>query len=185
MALEHGLAVKIYCLLEFIVLFCIVVGTPTAQFVPQGGGCGCFTMWGYKPNCGRTHYSSRGINAFGCGQRKDNMTASAVFAIASIAAVLLAFLYGALMYLKKCSGFLIPALLTLIASATLLVCWACIAGVYNNSMCNCSNCSRGGKFKNLGYEYGFGFVLVVIAWCVQVLNCFFVVFQLIGTRRRK
>lgn len=151
------------------------------------GGCGsgsyyaggysassCFTMWGFKWDCGSTTYNARGTAAFGCGQRKNNMTGAAVFAIVSIAFVLVAFLYGLLLVLGCCRGYLLPAIMTLIAVATLLVCWACVAGVYNNNMCNCTGCAMSGKLKNNGYAYGPGFALIVSAWCFQVVNCVFV-----------
>lgn len=161
---------------EFIVLIMISLGTPLGQFVPSDGACGCFTMWGYKPNCSRPYYSSRGFYAFGCRQRKNNMTCAAVFAVFSIIAVLFSFSYGGLFFLKHVSNFFLLVASSFVASFTLLVCWTCTTGVFTNSMCSCSSCFLPGKFKNLGLSYSTGFYLIVIGWCLQVAHSIVCVF---------
>lgn len=174
MALKGTILAIVFTIIEVLVLAFTVIGTPIAQFKPRHRGPGvksCLTMWGAKADCGSTSYSARGIDAFGCGQRKNNMTGAAVFAIVSIVVALILVLYGVLMVLNACQSAILPIILSILAVATLLVCWACVAGVYNNSMCNCNGCWMSGKLKNMNIEYGAGFILIVIAWCLQVVNC--------------
>lgn len=82
-----------------------------------------------------TKYTAHGVAAFGCGQRRNNMTGAAVFAIVSIIVALVLVVWGLLMVLRVCQSFLLPLILSLVGTATLLVYWACVAGVYNNKMC--------------------------------------------------
>lgn len=168
----------IFTVIELLVLAFCVIGTPIAQFKPKWGGYkGCLTLWGAKNNCGSTKYNARKEFAFGCAQRKNNMTGAAVFAIVSIVVTFVLVIFGLLVVLNMCTSFLLPLILSLLATATLLVCWACVAGVYNNSMCtSCTpsaTCFSPGKLKNMGYKYGAGFILILIAWCLQVINCVF------------
>lgn len=167
----------IFTVIEVLVLAFCVIGTPIAQFKPKWGGTTCLTLWGSKNNCGSTKYNARKEYAFGCAQRKNNMTGAAVFAIVSIVVSFVLVVFGLLVVLNMCTSFLLPLILSLLATATLLVCWACVAGVYNNSMCtSCqpsSTCFWGGKLKDAQWKYGAGFILILIAWCLQVINCVF------------
>lgn len=168
----------IYLIIEVLVLALTAIGTPIEQFVSKSGRSdGCITMWGVPSSCGSSNYNAphgaKGVAAFGCGQRKNNMTGAAAFAIISIVVVVILVLYGLLMFLGMCKSLVLPAILTLLAVATLLVCWACVAGVYNNSMCNCYGCGRPGKYKDFWLKYGAGFWLIVVAWIVQVIGCVF------------
>lgn len=129
----------------------------------------CLTVWGAKSNCGSTKYAAKGIAAFGCGQRKNNMTGAMVFAIVSIISSFLCLLYALMVFMGCCQTFLLGIILAIFTFATLLVCWACVAGVYNNTMCNCVTCFMGGKLKN-GWKYGPGFFLFIISWGLQTIN---------------
>eukprot|EP00796_Vickermania_ingenoplastis_P006096 gene6096-biopygen3902 len=160
----------IFTALEVVVLALTVIGTPIQQFKPKYGGNHCFTLWGYKADCGSTTYTIRGKDAFGCAQRKNNMVGAAVFAIASIVFSLILVLYGVMVILHCCTSFLLPVILSILTAGTLLVCWACVAGVFNNRMCK--HQVTDGKYKEW-YDYGAGFALIVVAWCVQVVNVVF------------
>lgn len=163
----------IFTVLEVIVLAFTVIGTPIAQFKPRyGGGKYCYTLFGFKSDCGSTTYNARGKAAFGCAQRKNNMVGGAVFAIASIVFSLILVIYGLMVVLGRCMSFILPVILSILTTATLLVCWACVAGVYNNRMCK--NQAADGKYKT-GAKYGAGFILIVIAFVVQAINCVFAV----------
>lgn len=134
------------------------------------GAKSCWTVWGLKYNCGSTTYNLKWSSAFGCGQRRNNMNGAAAFALASIVISLIALIYGVMMILGSCQSRVVPLVLSLLAMATLLVSWACVAGVYNNNMCNCNGCFYSGKFKYYA-KYGAGFTLLILSWVLQVINC--------------
>lgn len=166
-------AAIVYLVAEFIIFALTVIATPIAQFKPKDSSSMCITMWGYKVKCSSTQYNAKGIAAFGCGQRKNNMTAAAVFSIASIVVLLLAVIWGLLLLLRMMRSYLIPGVLTLLATAFLLICWACIAGVYSIRMCKDGDGSKH-SYKDGNLKYGAGFIMLVLAWVLQVLTCVFV-----------
>lgn len=157
----------IFTALQAIVFLFVVIATPIAMFRGYWGP-GCYTLWGAKADCGSTKYIARGIDAFGCGQRRNNMNGGAAFAIVSIVTTLVALICGVSILCKSPCSTLITIIFTALSVATILIAWACVAGVYNNIMCG-RNGVPGTRF---GYylRYGAGFDLLVTAWCVEVVN---------------
>lgn len=155
----------IFTAIQAIVFLFVLVATPTSQFNARGGG-GCFTLWGYKLDCGSTKYNARGTAAFGCGHRRNNMNGGAAFAIFSIFTTLVALIFGVLMICRIPCSFIIPLVFTILSVATILVSWACVAGVYTTNMC--SGTLSYGKFSSWT-TYGAGFGLMVTAWCLEVI----------------
>jgi hypothetical protein len=156
----------IFCVLQFIVFLFVLVSTPIDQLKYKSTS-GCWTFFGYKSRCSNTKLSATGTAAFGCAHRRDNMNGGAAFAIISIFTTLAAFIFGLLMLLHIACAVLIPLLLTCLSVVTILISWACIAGVYTERMCGDSLIAT--KMSDF-MDYGAGFGLMVTAWCLQIVN---------------
>lgn len=174
--LDSGIAAIVCLVVECVVLVLTVVGTPIAQFRPSGVSSSCITLWGYKMDCGSTKYTARGISAFGCGQAKNNMTAAAAFSIMAIVVILFTILWALLRVARLVYVVWMLPILSIVGGFLLLVCWACVAGVYTIPMCGFDSAGRR-SYHALGYNYGAGFGLMVAAW---VLQCLLVIFLFIS-----
>ncbi|CAD2219866.1 amastin-like surface protein-like protein [Angomonas deanei] len=170
----------IYTILQAIVFIFVLVATPIDMFKPKNnnfwitipgwspaGRGSCYTMWGYKTDCSSTKYTSKGTAAFGCGRRRNNMNGAAAFAIISIFLTLVALVFGILL-ICKCLGAIVPLILSIIAMVTILISWACVAGVYTQGFC-------GGNPYKTNMKYGAGFGLLVTAWCLEVILVIFLI----------
>ena len=119
----------IFCILQFIVFLFVLVSTPIDQLKSRHSD-ECWTFFGSKKRCSDAKRQSTGTAAFGCVHRRDNMSAGGAFAIISIFSTLAAFVFGVLMLVRIPCAVLIPLLLTCFSVVTILISWACIAGVY-------------------------------------------------------
>lgn len=162
-----AIGAMVFTVVQFIIFLFVVVATPISMF--DSGFRSCFTLWGFKPDCHKTHYVARGISAFGCGQRRNNMNGGAAFAIVSIVMTLITLIFGILIIVNVKCVRMIPLVLCVLSCITILISWACVAGVYSISMCNGSGSFLPGAFKRY-IVYGAGFGLMVTAWVLQVLN---------------
>lgn len=171
----------IFTLIELAAFSCTVIATPVGWFFPkdrvtctgEGGACykkiWCYTLWGFKGNCDSTHYNSR-TATWGCDHRKNNMISGCVFAIASIIFTLVLLILGALMVLGSFKMCVLNVILSVIAVGTTLVCWAVVADVHNSKFCKDSSIGYKGYAFKEGYNLAGGFVLMVIACGLQIIN---------------
>ncbi|KPA79186.1 amastin-like surface protein-like protein [Leptomonas pyrrhocoris] len=157
----------IFCALQFTVFLFVLVSTPIDQLKFKGSDA-CWTFFGAKIKCSNAKRSATGIEAFGCAHRRNNMNGGAAFAIFSICTTLAALVFGILMLLRIPCAVLIPLILTCLSVLTILISWACVAGVYSERMCSTST-SNGVKASAF-MDYGAGFGLMVTAWCLQIIN---------------
>lgn len=170
---DEKIATFVYIVVECVVFLFALIATPIAQFKLEGFATMCITMWGLKLKCDSTKYDARGADAFGCDQAKNNMAAAAAFSILSIVVLLAAIAWGFLLILQKVSFKWIRPILALVATVFLLICWACVAGVYTSKMCEAADFEKY-SYKEFGYRYGAGFGLMVTAWVLQLLIFAFV-----------
>uniref|UniRef100_A0A0A9Z153 NF-X1-type zinc finger protein NFXL1 n=1 Tax=Lygus hesperus TaxID=30085 RepID=A0A0A9Z153_LYGHE len=138
-----------------------VIGTPLSM-IDISNTPACYTLWGYKPDCGQTGYSLRGRDAFQCGHRRSVMYAGAAFAIISIFNTLMAFILCAFMALRVIVPKYLALFFAMWAVITLCIAWACPAAVFHRRMCN------NGPYKSTG-RFGAGFALLVTAFGLQIL----------------
>lgn len=157
----------IFCVVQFIVFLFVLVGTPTAQLTSKSTQA-CWTLFGAKSRCSNSKRSATGVEAFGCAHRRNNMNGGAAFAIISIFTTLAALVFGVLMLLRIPCAVLIPLILTCLSVLTILICWACVAGVHTTNMC--SNSVANIFLNPRSASYGAGFGLMVTAWCLQIVN---------------
>lgn len=172
----------VFTAIEFIVFLFTLIGTPIAQFVPVPHYWGnwvdhsCYTLWGIKVPCSSTKYSTKGDvwlwsgdGNSNCKQRKRIMAAAGALAIISICISFLIVICGALLIWKGWRQLFIPTtVMCIVTFSTLLVCWACVAGVYHDRMCKRGY--FGINMKDMGYKLGPGFILILIAWILQLVN---------------
>lgn len=162
----------------FLVLACVaflllIIGTPLEMFRSRYSST-CVTLWGSRPTCGSSRYDP---TDWGCSSRNSKVNAARAFCIVSLILSALSILTGVLLALQV--GFLanrhlIPALLSLSTVLTLLIAWACVAGIYNESQCEVIDEATGtvvveGTALKEVYKYGAGFGLLVASWCLQVI----------------
>lgn len=150
--------------LHFIIFCFVLIATPIDVFVHRKGAeyTNCASMFGWK-ECGVNGISS----GFNCGI-KSNMGAAAAFAIISI--FITCFSFSALL-LTMCNRFSRPPLILVldgIACFTILISWACVAGVYNQGTCNTLLL----RSIMVNYKYGASFGLMVTSWVLEVFAIF-------------
>ncbi|CAM37196.1 amastin-like protein [Leishmania braziliensis MHOM/BR/75/M2904] len=158
----------VYVLLQFIAFLCVLVGTPLDMFHLSSGGSRfgntpCITLWGLNEQC----YTSRNNISLeelwiACPDRRDRFRRAQVFAIISICVYGLAALLG-FIALCCCSCLRWVCLALNIAGvATLCVVWASMVRTYEKADGSCIM----QKLVSLGV----GFMLLVIAWCLDIIN---------------
>lgn len=153
--------------IEGAALILLCVGTAIGQFVVSSNKASCQTLWGFKTDCTELKYTWRGLDAFGCAERRDSMAAGAAFAIITIACVFIAFLWGILLIVGVVRGLLCPAIVMLCGAVFGLLPWILVVVVYSRIMCECEGCSFPGRYKNM-YDLGAGFVLLVVGYACHL-----------------
>lgn len=147
-----------FTLIQFLAWAFALVATPTAQFQTEGHGC--YTMWGYRSWCGDIPYDKTGNDAFGCSQRTSTMRCAAAFAVMSSVIGFVCLITAILLNTQIVLPPFISLVLAAVCIPTTMISWACVAGVYNMSMC-------GTKFKDT-YPYSAGFALMVASWGLEI-----------------
>ncbi|KEG10156.1 amastin-like surface protein-like protein [Trypanosoma grayi] len=151
----------IFLILQAIVFLAVLIATPLDIYRSLFSDA-CYTMWGYKPDCGSETIRTR----WSCKQRRDTISTAAAFAIISIFLALINSALAALsLFCKMRLSNMILFLLSMLIVLTLMVCWACIANVYNEPMCD----KKRNKAIGDSYGYGVGFGLLLASWFVQIL----------------
>lgn len=167
-----------FTVLEVSVFILVTVSTPIPHFFPHSyhGRRSCYTIWGYKDKCPNLRYTTKGNSAWGCSHRRNTMNTAAAFAVVSVVLLLTTVVIGVLMVFDRFKILLVPIILSCLLSVSILVSWACVASVHNDTMCGgdtavlCVNKS----FKTCGWDYAVGFYMMVVAWCVQMIDTIFI-----------
>ncbi|RNF12608.1 amastin-like surface protein-like protein [Trypanosoma conorhini] len=151
-------------------LIFFIIQTITLLFVVLAGfldvlqslhSIGCYTAWGYVEHCAppATHAYAE------CPEMRPTMCAASAFALISLFLATVSCVLGGLRMLA-CIVLKPWGTLTLSGAIalTLLVSWACIAGV-QTKLCGRTH---DGAFEPT-YEYAAGFRLLLLGWIMQVL----------------
>lgn len=156
-----------YATLQVIAFILVVAGMQLSMFDAnfQAHEKPCVTLWGYKENC-RGYSVDVSINDLlkDCPSMRERFLVGQLFALVtaflSAASVLLA------IAILKCCIFFTPwfsIAFHFLGGIAACVVWACMVTVYYNDYDVCD------KFKGT-YRYGFGFVLFVVHWCLDVAS---------------
>ncbi|KAG5504022.1 hypothetical protein GH5_04883 [Leishmania sp. Ghana 2012 LV757] len=148
-----------FTLIHFVAWAFAFVATPTAQF--QTPGYGCYTMWGYRKFCGNVSYDLTGDAAFGCPRRTSTMRCGAAFGVMASACGFAALVFAILLNTQIQLPVVISFVLAAVCIPFTMISWACVASVYNMTMC-------GDRFGSK-YPYTAGFALMVASWGLEII----------------
>ncbi|SYZ63157.1 amastin-like_protein (plasmid) [Leishmania braziliensis MHOM/BR/75/M2904] len=169
--MEFTLALLLYAVLQLIAFLFVLVGTPIDMFrlrdEPPFGNTPCITLWGSKVECYGLTFELKSDDLWSpCPRRRDNVRAAQAFAVISIFVYGLAALFGFIM-LCCCPWLRVVCLvLNVTGVITLCIVWASMVVVYSTLDSPCF----GLKSR---YNFGSGFVLLVFAWCLDIINMVF------------
>ncbi|KAH9597037.1 Amastin surface glycoprotein [Trypanosoma melophagium] len=151
----------LFLIFQTVVFILILIATPLDVFSSRGMGS-CYGLFGRK-RCGGFGGAVTS-SSWGCSRRHATMNAAAAFAIISIFLSCGATVMAFLMYFHIYYPRLILFILSLLTAITILICWACVATVYNESLCASEN------GFGASHSYGPGFGLTVFTWILQVFT---------------
>nr|CCM20276.1 Putative amastin-like protein [Leishmania guyanensis] len=131
------------------------------------GNTPCITLWGFKDKCYSGMLSQNSDDLWSpCPRRRDSFRAAQAFAIISILVYGLAALFGFIM-LCRCPWLRVVCLvLNVTGAVTLCIVWASMVVAYSTLDRPCF----GLRSRN---NFGSGFVLLVLAWCLDIINMVF------------
>ncbi|TPP50484.1 Amastin surface glycofamily protein [Leishmania donovani] len=160
----------VYAILQFIAFFFVLVATPIDMFrsrkdFPVREPNLCYTLWGFKYDCRNTSYSlTYEWMMKGCPNRLRLFRLAQAFAVISIFVYGTAFVLG-LVALCCCACLRWACLALNVAGiATLCIVWASMVVIYyKDEGFACS------PFRDF-FSYGAGFALLVVAWCLDIIN---------------
>ncbi|XQJ30505.1 Amastin surface glycoprotein, putative [Leishmania guyanensis] len=169
--MELNIALLIYAVVQFIAFFLVMFATPIDMFVfkPQfrSGRTPAVTLWGLKNKGFGTKYSRSIYELWSdCPGRLMRFRVAQVLAIISILVYGTAFVLGVTMLF--CCPYLrfVCVALNIVGAVTLCIVWASMVVTYRNE--DPPACIRESFLSN----YGAGFVLLVVAWVLDILNIF-------------
>lgn len=180
MAFHVGIAV--YCVMQFIALVFIVVGTPIDMFRAKGvdtfGNKACLTLWGSKEKCYSTTYNTKPSELFAqCTERRDRFRAAEAFAIISIVVYGVAALLG---FIQLCCCHCLRWICLMLNILGIFSCisWSLMADLYFKNTTSSvtwsasANCYRFSR----DYKYGAGFALLIVGWALNFIAILFLAF---------
>ncbi|CAC9536358.1 Amastin_surface_glycoprotein_-_putative [Leishmania infantum] len=160
----------VYAILQFIAFFFVLVATPIDMFLLKEAYRGhkraaCYTLWGVKNNCTDLTITASYDNLWKhCLGRRDRFRAAQAFAVISIFVYGTAFVLG-LVALCCCACLRWVCLALNVAGiATLCIVWASMVVTFNKD--EGFTCP---PFRDF-FSYGAGFALLVVAWCLDIIN---------------
>ncbi|CAJ1992390.1 Amastin surface glycoprotein [Leishmania donovani] len=163
----------VYAILQFIAFFFVLVATPLGMFLLKKAyrrhNLGiCYTLWGVKNNCTDLTITASYDNLWGlCPGRRDRFRAAQAFAVISIFVYGTAFVLG-LIALCCCACLRWVCLALNVAGiATLCIVWASMVVTFNKYE------GPGCPAMNELTAFGAGFALLVVAWCLDIVNIVF------------
>nr|AAG27283.1 amastin-like surface protein [Leishmania infantum] len=170
--MQRRISSIIYVILQFIAFFFVLVGTPIDMFRDDTegmyGNTPCITLWGFQFDCYSVSYDNRSDHFWGgCHGRRDRFRAAQAFAILSVVVYGTAFVLG-LFAVCWCPFFRwVCLVLNIVGILTLCIVWASMVVTYYKD--EGESCPQVGFF----FAYGVGFALFLVAWCLDIINIFF------------
>ncbi|CAJ1014387.1 Amastin surface glycoprotein, putative, partial [Leishmania lindenbergi] len=168
-----NVAVVLYAIFQLIAFIFLLLGTPIDMFRMRGesifGNTPCETLWGSKYMCyGITYNATFAEFLRSCPHRFLIFRFAEVFVLISILVYGLAAFFGFI--LLCCCSCLRWVCLTLNVAgiATLGVVWAAMVLVYYQDDGGCEREMQKSVF-------GLGFMLLLVAWCLDIINIVFLV----------
>ncbi|CAJ1013942.1 putative Amastin surface glycoprotein [Leishmania utingensis] len=166
--MEFTLVFLLYAVLQFIAFLFVLVATPLDMLYDKNGSRfdnrPCVTLWGAKDECYGLTYEMTSDEAWNvCPVRRNRFRAAQAFAIISIFVYGLAAVLGFIL-LWCCSHLRFVCLaLNVTGIVTVGFVWASILVTYYKTEFPCLR-------ENLYTVLGSGFVLLVMAWCLDIIN---------------
>ncbi|TPP39969.1 Amastin surface glycofamily protein [Leishmania donovani] len=158
----------LYAILQFIAFLFVLVATPFSMFSMAVKGLpneGCYTLWGFKSTCNRGMEVTKSDELWAnCMGRRNRFRAAQAFAVISIFVYGTAFVLG-LVALCCCACLRWACLALNVAGiATLCIVWASMVVTFNKY--EGPGCPAMKEITTLGA----GFALLVVAWCLDIIN---------------
>ncbi|CAG9581927.1 amastin-like_surface_protein_-_putative [Leishmania major strain Friedlin] len=170
------ISIIVYVVLQFIAFFFVLVGTPLDMFRAAVEEFNfshvCVTLWGAKLGCYNSSYLVTSDELWvNCTARRDRFRAAQALAVISIFVYGAAFVLGVL--LLCCCSILrwVCLAVNIVGVFTLVVVWvAMVVTYYASENTYCPNLKR-------FFNYGAGFALFLVAWCLDIINIFLLVIR--------
>ncbi|CAC9537335.1 amastin-like surface protein [Leishmania donovani] len=167
-----SIGMVLYVILQLIAFFFVLVGTPIDMFRGTIAEIAfshfCLTLWGAKWGCSNSSYFLTSDQLWAnCTGRRNRFRAAQASAVISIFLYGAAFVLGVLL-LFCCSIFRwVCLVLNIVGIFTLGIVWASmVVTFYTDEGVTCERLI-------IGTRYGAGFVLFLVAWCLDIINIFF------------
>nr|CAJ2471614.1 unnamed protein product [Leishmania braziliensis] len=164
-----SIGLLIYVVVQFVAFLLVLAATPIDMYRfrnPDGRSPNqCITLWGLKITCSGSSYDFDSDDIWeDCPPRRDRFRVSEAFAVISVLVYCAAFVLGVIMLF--CCRYLRWVCLALnsVGAVTLWIVWVCMAVSYHKN--EGPDCEPIKEF----YTYGAGFVLLVLAWLLDILN---------------
>lgn len=176
----------IYAIVQLVAFVFILAGTPIDQFRPKKdkvedwtNNSPCLTLWGRKEKCLSTKFDQRPADAWPlCKARVNRFKAAEALAIVSIGIFGVACLLG-FIHLCCCECIRwVCLVLNIVGIATACVIWACMVESYLRRIGSdpgvmCGPIKNSVELGSTGTNFGAGFVLIVVGWCLNIINIIF------------
>ncbi|TPP49077.1 Amastin surface glycofamily protein [Leishmania donovani] len=166
----------LYVIFQFLAFLLVLVGTPIDMFrvkeLGRFANTPCLTLWGGKEECYSTMYDVSYEELWAnCTHRRLQFRVAASLAVISIVVYGLAFILG-FIALCCCVFFRWVCLtLNILGFGTLGVVWALmVVAYYKDDGLFCPRVSS-------RFDFGFGFILLVVAWCLNTIDIFFLLLE--------
>ncbi|EPY20492.1 amastin-like surface protein-like protein [Angomonas deanei] len=161
----------IFTVLQLFVFLLALIGTPLPQVRAAGQ---CTTLFGVQSACYSTAYEAHN-SQYGCAAEKQAMTIASAFAVISVVLAFVTLIFAILMHVGVRCLVVIPFVLMCCGVITLCIPWAILLWTRSVDMCNV----LGVRYTpNEGATLMTGFILIVVAWSLQVVNL--LVFTVLG-----
>ncbi|AYU82521.1 amastin-like surface protein, putative [Leishmania donovani] len=180
--MKYGIPLILYVVLQFVAFLLLLVGTPLdivrRKDVAAGIPLTCITLWGFKLDCFSVDYTIT-VDVFfaACPPRINRFRVAQVFVVLSILVYGAAFILGIMLLYGVSLLRWICLALNIVGSVTLCVVWAAMARTFLKD--DGPQCSSLEEFN----KYGPGFVLLVLAWILDILNIIFLLLPYTSTER--
>ncbi|TPP49074.1 Amastin surface glycofamily protein [Leishmania donovani] len=164
----------LYVIFQFLAFLLVLVGTPIDMFrvkeLGRFANTPCLTLWGGKEECYSTMYDVSYEELWAnCTHRRLQFRVAASLAVISIVVYGLAFILGFIMLFCCFCLRWVCLTLNILGFGTLGVVWALMVVVYYKD--DGLFCPR----VSSRFDFGFGFILLVVAWCLNIIDIWFLV----------
>ncbi|CAJ07884.1 putative amastin-like surface protein [Leishmania major strain Friedlin] len=166
--MKCSIPLVVYVVVQFVAFLLVLVGTPLEMFrAPNRPGVAqCLTLFGFKLDCKSLEYEETvDMQWLNCPARIARFRLAQAFTLISILVYGAAFVLG-LVLLYGCTIHRWVCLaLNIVGAVTLCVVWVAMVVTYkkpDEPLCR--------EVRNMGYRFGTGFALLVVAWILDILN---------------